>query len=144
MPALTASGRLLVDEVPAADTQVLNDVADWAEATHRERETLLLAKRAAILAGKELIAHQVEERHGDLWGWATRFFLYSLEKPDLRHWRTLPASFQACRVRVAAGTHALLLQPVDPAGAPAAEPVLFPAVEVAEGRVVVLIARSVQ
>lgn len=132
------------DGTPLAPTRVLCEVDAWARETLEERAALLMAKRAALLVVKEGVSRAVEKKHGELWGWLTRLFLFALERPDLRHWGTLPSSFQACRVRLPAGTLDLRVQPVDAAGAPAAAPVDFPGVEVRPGQVVVLIARTVQ
>lgn len=143
-PSWTASATLLVDGMPLAPTVGLNDVEAWARSTLEERAGLLLAKRAAILAGKEVIAEQVGKRNGEFWGDITRILLFSLERPDLRCWRSLPQTFQVCRIRVKAGAHDLVLQPVDAEGRPTAEALRFPGTEVRAGQVVVLVARVVQ
>ncbi len=143
-PSWTASATLQVDGVPLAPTVVLNDVEAWARATLEERADLLLAKRVAILAGKEVVAELVDKRYGESWANITRILLFALERPDLRYWRSLPQTFQACRVRVKAGTHDLVLQPVDAEGRPSAEALYFPGTEIRAGQVVVLVARAVQ
>ena len=171
-PSTAAAGRLIVDGSPTETTTVLNDVESWARDTLKEREVLLLLKRAAILAAKEVAAEatrkaakkeadkvekDVEEKHGKTAGKVVgavldavldqtfvRLAVLWTEKPDLRAWGTLPQTFQACRIRVPAGAHDLSVLPVDAAGAPVSAPLLFPRAEVAEGKILVLVARVVR
>ncbi len=143
-PTAAVGARLAADGNPLAPTTLLNDVEDWAQRTLTERELWLLAKRAAMLAAKEVAARAVEKKHGKDAGNLTRLALLALEEPDLRSWSALPRSFQACVARLPAGSHDLEAVPVDARGNPAGEPVRFPAVEVAEGKTVVLIARIVR
>ena len=143
-PGLAAGVALVQGNRPLGSTQALNDVEDWARDTLAERETLLLAKRAAILAAQELVSRKVERRHGETTGWLLRTVLLSMEQPDLRCWRTLPRTFQALQARLPAGLHDLSLQPVDDRGLPAGPPLLFPATEVGAGKTLILIARTVE
>ncbi len=143
-PTTVAGALLAADGSPLAPTVVLNDVEQWARKTLAEREAWLLAKRALMLAGKEVAARAVEKKKGKTAGDLTRLALLALEEPDLRSWSALPSSFQACTARLPAGKHDLEAVPVDALGNRAGEAVRFPGVEIVAGKPVVLIVRVVR
>lgn len=76
---------------------LLSDRQNLQFATDAVLATLKTTKATARIALKESIAYAVETKNEAL-GELLRLILYSLEKPDTRHWDTLPRWFYVARL----------------------------------------------
>lgn len=109
------------------DKMFRTDIADDIEGnmikTLDERFTSLLAKRAAALGTKLLIAQEIEEEikkqdkeTGEFLGGVLKWLSFASEQPDLRGVYTLPANIQFARISAPAGEHDLKLMFLDENG----------------------------
>lgn len=81
---------------------LLADTAQLASISFQKDAARRIAKTAARVATKEIIARQLE-RENELLGALARFLLIGvLEKPDTRRWETLPRFLHVARVTCAA------------------------------------------
>ncbi|MBI1851646.1 MAG: hypothetical protein HYR85_15000 [Planctomycetes bacterium] len=122
-PTRIKTAELSIDGKVVGRTAVLTDILEVASRTLQDRIGSELVKLIARLAVKEGIAQAIQQSgpHKDyethtllagLW----RIFAYSLERPDLRSWLTLPETLQILRVPVPAGAHRLVVRYLDGAG----------------------------
>lgn len=108
----------LLDGASLGRTHVLEDVLGVAHRNLDDRMALLVAKAAARSAAKAVVidgvAEQVENEHGDGWGFVAgmvgAILIGLTERADLRSWLTLPQEVQVMRVEVPPGEHRLVLR----------------------------------
>lgn len=91
--------ELFHDGMALGQAVLLTDRAQLQAATDSAMALLQTTKAIARIAIKETIAYAVETRNEGL-GELLRIILYALEKPDSRHWDTLPRWFYVARVPV--------------------------------------------
>lgn len=124
-------------------TTVLNDVEGTMVRTLDDRETALLAKRAASIAAKEVAAYQIRRKYGSGAGALSQLAIALSESPDLRSWLTAPASLQVSRIRLPAGTHDITLRFLDASGGFVGKDRTYPAVRIEPGRPTLLNLRTI-
>ncbi len=150
-PTLIRTAELTVDGKIAGRSEVLTDILDLATRTLDDRIGSELLKLAARLAVKEGVAQAVQQTGSSdshdtrvliasLW----RVLVYSLERPDLRSWLTLPETLQIVRVPVSAGSHRVVVRYLDGRGGQVGPPTIIDSFEVEPGEVVFLNERRVE
>lgn len=90
-------------------TVVIEDVSVVAKENLEDRLLLLSTKSALRAVLKRELTQKLEEEAGILGRIAGELFAIASERADLRSWTTLPDTWQAARVFVPAGAHALRL-----------------------------------
>jgi len=99
--------------LPASDTAiatvVIEDVAAVAAANLEDRIAWLAARSAARGLAKQEFTRRLEDERGSLGRIAGELFSSLSERADLRSWKTLPDTWQACRAFVLPGVHELVL-----------------------------------
>ena len=130
--------RLVLGSGESVRTDVLERVSDVAEQNLADRLAWMAAKSVARGLAKRELTKALE----DNWDLAGRVAgdLYAIisERADLRAWQTLPDSWQACRMFVPPGAHALRLEAV---GGQGHDLGVF---ELDPGETMVILARSVE
>lgn len=93
-------------------TDVLERVADVAEENLQDR--LLFTATKSVVRGvlKREMTKQLEDEYGVGGRVVGDVFSLLTERADLRSWRTLPDSWQACRLFVPPGVHTLELEAI--------------------------------
>ncbi len=90
--------QLYADDRYLGEATVLSNVYDLALTTWNIEAPARIAKMAARIAAKEIIAQEVEKQDAAL-GALTRIILIGmLERPDFRRWETLPRWLAVARV----------------------------------------------
>ncbi len=120
-----------------ADTTVVESVTDVAVQNHEDRQLWSLSKSAARGLLKRELTQKLEKEHGFAGRVAGDLFAILSERADLRHWRTLPDTWQAARLFVPAGIHPLALEAVG------AERIDLGSYELEPGETMLVFARSV-
>lgn len=105
-PTRGGSALLLVDGKGVATTEKILDVDYIAKRTLNDVYAQLIAKRAAAIATKAIVAEQIKKQNEAL-GDLAFIAMMLAEKADLRQWSTLPESFQVARVRLKAGKYTI-------------------------------------
>jgi hypothetical protein len=91
----------------AVRTIVIEDVSRVAKENLEDRMLLLSTKSAVRAVVKRELTQTLEREVGPI-GWVVgNLFTVVSERADLRSWTTLPDTWQAARVFVAPGTHAI-------------------------------------
>lgn len=128
--------RLCLGSGETVLTDLLEDVVSVSEENLSDRIAWIAAKSAARGLVKREITKQMEEQWGTGGRIAGDLFAIFSEQADQRAWQTLPASWQACRMFVAPGAHALRLEALG------GEAVELGAFELQEGETMVILART--
>ncbi|MGE0529230.1 MAG: COG3014 family protein [Bdellovibrionales bacterium] len=100
----TVRARLEVEGGSAELSQTALNVTDVAVKTLDDKYAGLVAKRAAGIATKAVVADQIRQKNqllGDL-AWIG---MNLADQADLRQWSTLPASFQIAKLRLKPGKY---------------------------------------
>ena len=100
----TAAARLVVQGGPKDTTQTVYSVQDVAIKTLDDAYAGIIAKRAAGIAAKAVVADQIRQKNEALGAlaWIT---MNVLDQADLRQWGSLPQTFQVAKVRIKPGTY---------------------------------------
>jgi hypothetical protein len=101
-------------------TEEIYDVSDVAIKTLDDQYAGLIAKRAAGIATKYVVANQVGKKN-DLLGALTWVGLNLADQADLRQWSTLPGAFQVARVKLPPGEYDISAESLDYKGSPLPE-----------------------
>jgi hypothetical protein len=89
----------------AVRSVVVEDVARVAKKNLSDRIGWLVARSTARAFTKRELTRNLERNFGSLGRLAGDLFTFFTERADLRSWRTLPDTWQACRAFVPAGRH---------------------------------------
>lgn len=98
------AANLYLDGKKVARTQVLYDVEEAAIENLKQKYALLIAKRIAGVAAREVIGNKIDEKNPGL-GTLFKIGMMIASQPDLRSWLTLPKDFQVARVQVKPGKY---------------------------------------
>ena len=96
----------------AVRTDVIENVTKIAKENLHDRLLWIAAKSVARGLLKRELTQQLEKKYDDVGLIAGDLFTFFTERADLRAWLTLPDTYQACRMFVPPGTHALTLEAV--------------------------------
>jgi len=110
-PQAVSGLRLTVDQ-SSVDTTVIEDVARVSAENLEDRQVWAAVKSAARGLLKRELTKKLEEKHGDAGRLAGDLFAVLSERADLRSWLTLPDTWQAARLYVPPGRHALTLDAI--------------------------------
>lgn len=91
---------------------VIENVAEVARKNLADRIAWLTAKSAIRGVMKLQLTKRLGEDHGGWGALAGILFTLTSERADLRSWRTLPDTWQACRLFLPPGSHELVLRAV--------------------------------
>jgi hypothetical protein len=139
----TQEAQLNIDGIGSFKSREIYDVQRAAIETLKDDYGILLAKRIAAAATKEVAADQVRQKN-ELLGALTRIALYASDRADLRQWSTLPQTIQVVRVFVPAGKYKYSIQGLNRGGGPTGEKLENQEVEVKAGQKKFLIWRSLE
>ncbi len=116
LPPGVAWARLDTGDGPSHASAPLTDVGTLAQTSLKARVAGLVAREGVKAVAQEAISYQL----GDEVGWEAELvgrLLFALtDRPDLRHWSTLPASCQVLRVPLPAATTSATLVYLAPDG----------------------------
>jgi hypothetical protein len=101
-PSETQAARLVVKGGPKETTQEIYSVQDVAIKTLDDAYAALIAKRAAGLAAKAVVADQIRQKNEAL-GSLAWLAMNIADQADLRQWASLPQTFQVARLPLKAG-----------------------------------------
>lgn len=102
--ATTTGARLEVEKGPVENSQMISNITDVAIKTLDDQYAGLIAKRAAGIVAKEVVADQVRQKN-ELLGAVAWIGMHVADQADLRQWTTLPASFQIAKIRLRPGSY---------------------------------------
>lgn len=139
----TQKARLTVEGKPAIISLPIYNVQSAAMKTLADDQGILLAKRIAAVAAKEVLASQVRQKD-ELLGALTWIALHASERADLRQWSTLPQTIQTARIYLKPGKYKFDLQGLDYSGNPTSENKLNQEVEIKVGQKKFVIWRSLK
>ncbi|MFH1021998.1 MAG: hypothetical protein V1809_01250 [Planctomycetota bacterium] len=143
-PTRARAAEILVKGESKGRSWPLADLDAMAKKSLDERVGKILAKRLAIIAAKEVAAHQIEDHAGKDWALLSRIVFYALEQPDLRSWQTLPRDLQVARVSLPVGTYSVAVRLLGENDAPLGVDKVFDNVQVPEKGIVLLHLRAVE
>jgi len=98
------AARLFLDGKEVGRTEIMFDVEEAAISNLQQKYAVILAKRVAGVVGREVIRHQLDQKHEGL-GSVVAFAMAAASQADLRFWSTLPKNFQIARVQLEPGTY---------------------------------------
>lgn len=104
LPASTVAARLEIENGPKEKTETIFSVEDTAIKELDDLYAELIAKRAAGIATKAVVADQIRQKNrllGDL-AWIG---MNLADQADLRQWTSLPATFQIAKIRLKPGRY---------------------------------------
>jgi hypothetical protein len=110
MPALravfseTQKAKLVIQGQATTNSSLVYDVSSAAIKTLNEDAGILLAKRLAGVATKEVLADQVRQKN-ELLGAVAWVAMYASDRADLRQWSTLPQTIQTARMNLKPGKY---------------------------------------
>jgi uncharacterized protein len=125
--------RLVVDGVGEEDSQVVTSVEQVAIKTLDDQYAGLIAKRAAGIAAKAVVADQIRQKN-ELLGAVAWIGMNVADRADLRQWVTLPRSFQIIRLPVPQGKYKIHFEGLNFSGTPTGEKSDELTVEVGAGK----------
>ncbi|OGQ36588.1 MAG: hypothetical protein A3F16_05860 [Deltaproteobacteria bacterium RIFCSPHIGHO2_12_FULL_43_9] len=114
-PTLGVSANLIVDGTASVKTEKIMDVDYIAKRTLNDVYAQIIAKRAAAIATKVVIAEQIRKEN-KLLGDVALLTMLMTERADLRQWSTLPESFQIARIPLKSGRHRIRIEALDRVG----------------------------
>ena len=98
--------KLKVGHEKESMSQPIYSVSDVAVKTLNDAYAGMIAKRVAGRVAKELVAQRLAQEN-ELLGAISKIGLNAADRADLRHWFTLPDTFQVARIAVPAGEHSV-------------------------------------
>ncbi len=135
--------QLAVDGQSPVISQSIYDVQNAAIKTLLDDQGILLAKRVAALATKEVLASQVRQKN-ELLGAVAWIALHASERADLRQWSLLPQTIQTARIYLKPGKYKYTLQGLDASLNATGESVVNQEVEIRPGQKRFVIWRSLK
>jgi hypothetical protein len=129
LPASTVTAQLEVENGPKEKSEMIFSVEDTAIKDLDDLYAELIAKRAAGIAAKAIVADQIRQRNqllGDL-AWIG---MNVADQADLRQWTSLPATFQIAKVRLKPGRYKVRVVGLNRAGGESGEQYPWEEVEV--------------
>lgn len=135
--ALTLVGAPDGGEAPGVRTAVVERVSAVAAENLSDRLALIAAKSIARGLAKRQLADHLGDEYGEGARLVGNLFTLISERADLRSWQTLPDTWQAARLFVPPGVHALELAAIG------GERARLGSFELEPGETMIVIARSV-
>lgn len=120
--------HVAAEKTSNVDTEKVFDLERVAIQTLDDDFGRLMAKKVAGIAGKAVIANQIDKKNKGL-GTLAFIALDAMDQADLRQWSTLPASFQIVRLPLAPGKHTIAIT-----ADPNAPPIWTGEVEIKKGQ----------
>ena len=114
----TTAAKLEVEQGLSEPSQMISDITDVAIKTLDDQYSELIAKRAAGIVAKQVMADQFRQKN-ELLGAVALVGMHVADQADLRQWTTIPASFQIAKIRLKPGSYrvrAVGLNGVNPTG----------------------------
>ena len=115
VPSRTRQARLVVSNGRSETSQEIYAVSEVAIRTYNDEIGKLIAKRVAGVVAKEVVSDQIRQKNkalGDIAG----LIMHVSDQADLRHWSTLPESFQIAKVYLPVGEYEIEAIGLDGAG----------------------------
>lgn len=103
-PSETVTAKLVVEGGPKENSEEVYSVQDVAIKTLNDAYAGLIAKRAAGIGAKAVVADQIRQKDETL-GALAWIAMNVADQADLRQWASLPQTFQVARVRVKPGRY---------------------------------------
>ncbi len=125
--------KVNVDQSQTVSSYEAFDVTDQAMKTLNDQYDALIAKRVGGVVAKAVVADQIRQKNA-LLGDLTWIALNVADRADLRHWSTLPESFQVARLYLPAGKHKFSIQGISSYGDLTGENVSDVEVEIRPGK----------
>jgi uncharacterized protein len=116
----TDHAKLIVDGVGEKESEVISSVQEVAIKTLDDAYGELIAKRAAGIVAKAVVADQIRQRD-ELLGAVAWIGMNLADQADLRQWVTLPQTFQVARLAVPPGEHKVQALGIGMGGTPSGE-----------------------
>lgn len=124
VPDLTADSKkpmtVMGNAVTKVRTEMAYDVQAVAIKTLDDDYASLVAKRAAGLVTKQVVASQIGQKNEAL-GLAALIAMHVSDRADLRQWSTLPQSIQVARLYLPVGDYKVLVRGLRDSGAESGE-----------------------
>ena len=115
MPRSTVAARLEIENGPKEKSEIIFSVEETAIKELEDLYAELIAKRAAGIAAKAVVADQIRQKNqllGDL-AWIG---MNVADQADLRQWTSLPATFQIAKIRLKPGHYKVRVVGINRAG----------------------------
>jgi hypothetical protein len=141
--SFTQSASFELEGAAKGESQFIYSVQDVAIKTLDGDYAALVARRVGGVVAKAVMSDQIRQKNkvlGDL-AWIA---MNIADRADLRHWSTLPESFQLVRLRVKPGKYKAYVKGLSSRGMPTGESAEFHNIEVKPGKMVFLNWRSVE
>ncbi len=139
----TQRARLTINDEAKGETQVAYDLESMAIKTFNSDWGPLIARRIAADLAKQAAANAIGKDNKAL-GDVAYIVMSIADRADLRHWSTLPQSFQILRVPLEAGDYNLALEGLSSGGYVNTENLKLEHVKIEPGRRKFLTWRSLQ
>lgn len=118
-------------EKPTLD---IYDLEQSAIETLKADHAWMIARKLGAYVAKEVAADQLRQKN-ELLGLVARVAMHVSDRADLRHWSTLPRTFQIARFKVPAGSYKISAQGISGTGASTADVLDKRSVQVKPGRI---------
>ncbi len=105
----TSQAKIIVENGPEERSQLIFSVENVAIKTLDDAYAGLIAKRAAGLAAKAVVADQIRQKN-QLLGQIAFIGMNIADRADLRQWSTLPESFQVAKLWLKEGKYKIKVQ----------------------------------
>jgi uncharacterized protein len=138
----TVAAHLEIEKGPEEKTETVFSVQETSIKELDDQYAGLIAKRAAGIATKALVAEQIRQ-HNQALGTLAFLALNAADKADLRQWSSLPATFQVAKLRLKPGRYKVRIVGVNSSDRPSGEEMPWQEIEVQARRKVFLNWRSV-
>lgn len=140
-PSSTRTAKLVIakagktEPVKTTITRMIYNVEQASMQTLQADYSNMVARKLGAFAAKEIVADQIRQKD-ELMGLVARLVMHASDRADLRHWTTLPQTFQIARVYLPPGEYSVSAQGfMDSSGAhPTADAMAPRKVKVVTGR----------
>lgn len=120
VPSVTETARLEVEQGPSEATQTIYSIQDVAIKNLDDQYAGMVASRMAGLASKAVVADQIRQKN-ELLGELAWIGMNIADRPDLRQWLSLPATFQVAKLRLRPGKYRVRVVGLTATGAASGE-----------------------
>lgn len=141
--SLTTGAELEVENGPKERSETVFSVQDTSIKELEDLYGELIAKRAAGIATKAVVADQIAQKN-KLLGELAWLGMNIADRADLRQWSSLPATFQIAKLRLPPGKYKVRIVGLSRAGVPSGEQEPWGEIEVKARKKTFLNWRSVQ
>ncbi len=139
----TRAAKLVVEGGPKEVSQAVYSVEEVAIKTLDDAYAALIAKRAAGIATKAVVADQIRQKNEAL-GSLAWIAMNVMDQADLRQWSSLPETFQIAKIKVKPGKHRVQIAALNSMGQETGEVSEWQDIEVKAGKRKFIFWRSFQ